>query len=99
MSGRLYVSNFGFEDELSGETISRTARAATMGLCGVWAPMLGPSDQIASWGGRIWSLGLLEVSTMRTRPVGTCAVGLESSDGRPRRKGRIDAGYPGFGRG
>ena len=50
MSGRLYVSNFGFEDELSGETISRTARAATMGLCGVWTPMLGPCDQIASWG-------------------------------------------------
>jgi hypothetical protein len=49
MGDRLFVSNFGFEDELSGQAISRTARAATMGLCGVWAPMMGASDQIAFW--------------------------------------------------
>lgn len=50
MVGRLFVSNFGFEDELSGQTISRAARATTMGLYGVWTPMIGTDDRIASWG-------------------------------------------------
>jgi len=50
MGSRLFVPNFGFEDDLSGRRMSRTARAATMGLCGVWTPLLEPSDQIVSWG-------------------------------------------------
>ncbi len=50
MSSRLFVPNFGFEDELAGRRMSRTARAATMGLCGVWTPLLEASDQIVSWG-------------------------------------------------
>ena len=50
MAGRLFVSNFDFEDELSGQAMSRAARATTLGLYGVWAPMLGADDRIASWG-------------------------------------------------
>ena len=41
---RLFVANFGFEDELSGRGISRSAWEATRGLCGCWTPMLGPDD-------------------------------------------------------
>ena len=41
---RLFVANFGFEDELSGRRMSRSAWEATRGLCGCWTPMLGPGD-------------------------------------------------------
>ena len=50
MTGRLFVPNFDFEDELSGQAMSRAARATTVGLYGVWTPMLGADDRIASWG-------------------------------------------------
>jgi len=50
VTGRLFVSNFDFEDELSGQAMSRAARATTLGLYGVWTPMLGADDRIASWG-------------------------------------------------
>ena len=43
---RLFVANFGFEDELTGRRMSRSASEATRGLCGCWTPMLGPGDRI-----------------------------------------------------
>jgi len=41
---RLFVANFGFEEELSGRRMSRSAWEATRGLCGCWTPMLRPGD-------------------------------------------------------
>ncbi len=45
---RLFVSNFGFEDEIAGRDLSRTAAAATRGLNGCWAAMLKPTDLICA---------------------------------------------------
>ena len=40
---RLFVPNFGFEDEIVGRDLSRAASAATRGLTGCWAALLDPS--------------------------------------------------------
>ena len=45
---RLFVSNFGFEDEIAGRDLSRTAAAATRGLNGCWAAMLKPTDLVCA---------------------------------------------------
>ena len=42
---RLFVANFGFEEELAGRRMSRSAWEATRGLCGCWTPMLRPGDR------------------------------------------------------
>ena len=45
---RMFVANFGFEDELVGRRMSPAAWEATRGLCGCWTPMLGRADRIVS---------------------------------------------------
>ncbi|HAA52583.1 MAG TPA: hypothetical protein DCE43_22900 [Planctomycetaceae bacterium] len=43
---RLFVPNFGFEEEIAGHSLSRSASEATRGLIGCWDAVLGPTDAV-----------------------------------------------------
>ena len=43
---RLFVPNFGFEEEFAGHSLSRSASEATRGLNGCWAALLDPTDAV-----------------------------------------------------
>ena len=45
---RLFVPNFGFEDEIVGRDLSPAAATATRALNGCWAAFLGPTDLVCS---------------------------------------------------